>query len=180
MKKQTLIRKYAQGLVNALADEAEYRRVWNELESFAGLAESNVALRGALSNPFLSARKKKEIVREILEATGSGEKTVRLLLLIMDHGRMEMFPDIARAIPETWNERQGILTFEVSSAVPMSDAQKERLAAELRRIERKPVSLAFRIDAKILGGLSLRKGNIVYDASVEGDLMKLKEIILEG
>lgn len=180
MKKQTLIRKYAQGLVNALADEAEYRRVRNELESFARLAESNAALRGALSNPFLGAGKKKEIVREILEAAGGGGKTVRLILLIMDHGRMDSLPDIAGAIPEIWNERQGVLTFEVSSAVPLSDAQKERLEAELRRIERKPVSLAFRIDATILGGLSLRKGNIVYDISVEGDLMKLKEIILEG
>jgi len=180
MKKQTLIRKYAQGLVNALADEAEYHRVRNELEIFVGLAESHAALRGALSNPFLSARKKREIVREILEGAGDGGKTVRLILLIMDHGRMDSLSNIVGAIPEIWNERQGVLTFEVSSAVPLSEAQKERLAAELRRIERKPVSLAFRIDAKILGGLSLRKGNTVYDASVEGDLMKLKDIILEG
>jgi len=180
MKQKTLIRRYAQGLVNALADEAEYRRVRAELEGFTGLAESHATLRALLSNPFLGARKKKEIIREILEATGSDGKTIRLILLIMDRGRMDLLPDIGKAIPEIWNERQGVLTFEVSSVVPLSDVQKERLEVELRRIERKPVSLAFRIDPKLLGGLSLKKGNIVYDASIEGDLMKLKEIIREG
>jgi F-type H+-transporting ATPase subunit delta len=98
----------------------------------------------------------------------------------VEHGRLEFLPDIVAAAPAAWNERQGVLTFEVSSVVPLTEKQKDRLKIELERLERKPVSLAFQADPAIIGGLSLRKGNIVYDVSVEGDLLKLKEKIQEG
>ncbi|HEX2694263.1 MAG TPA: F0F1 ATP synthase subunit delta, partial [Acidobacteriota bacterium] len=67
-----------------------------------------------------------------------------------------------------------------SSAVPLTDDQKVRLTATLESLERKPVSLGYRIDPGIIGGLALRKGNVVYDVSVEGDLLRLKEKITEG
>jgi F-type H+-transporting ATPase subunit delta len=82
--------------------------------------------------------------------------------------------------PEAWNERQGIATLEVASVVPLTDGQKARLEAALERLEGRPVSLDYRIDPEIIGGLALRKGNVVYDVSVEGDLSRLKEIIIEG
>jgi F-type H+-transporting ATPase subunit delta len=180
MKNPTLVRKYTQGFVAAMADEAEFRRVLGELESFAGLVAAREDLRRALANPFLNARKRAGIVREVLERSGAGEKTVRLILLLAEHGRLKILPEIAAAAPEAWNARRGIATLEVSSVVPLTDDQKVRLEATLERLEGKPVSLGYRIDPGIIGGLALRKGNVVYDVSVEGDLQRLKEIITEG
>jgi len=68
----------------------------------------------------------------------------------------------------------------VASAVPLSEAQKKRLAAELERLEKAPVRLTFRLDASVLAGLSVRKGNLVYDASLKGSLDRLRAQILEG
>jgi len=180
MKNQLLAKKYTRGLVGALKDEAEFRRVQGEIEGFAGLMRSREELRGALANPLLNARKKVGIVRDILDRMGCLDKTIRFLSLVVQHGRLEILPEIAAAAPAAWNERQGVLTFEVSSVVPLTEKQKDRLKAELERLERKPVSLAFQADPAIIGGLSLRKGNVVYDVSVEGDLLKLKEKIQEG
>jgi len=175
-----LVKKYTQGLVGALKDEAEFRRVQGEIEGFAGLMRSREDFRGALVNPFLKAQKKAEIVREILGRMGCLIKTIRFLSLVVRHGRLEFLPDIMAAAPAAWNERQGVLTFEVSSVVPLTEKQKDRLKAELERLEKKPVSLAFQADPAIIGGLSLKKGNVVYDVSVEGALLKLKEKIQEG
>jgi len=180
MKNQLLVKKYTRGLAGALKDEAEFRRVQGEIEGFAGLMRSREELRGVLANPFLKARKKAGIVRDIVGRMGCLDKTTRFLSLVVEHGRLEFLPDIVAAAPAAWNERQGVLTFEVSSVVPLTEKQKDRLKVELERLERKPVSLAFQADPAIIGGLSLRKGNIVYDVSVEGDLLKLKEKIQEG
>jgi F-type H+-transporting ATPase subunit delta len=180
MKNPALVRKYTQGLVAAMADEAEFRRVLGELQGFAGLIAGREDLRRALTNPFLNARKRAGIAREVLERGGAGAKTVRLILLLAEHGRLELLPEIAAAAPESWNERRGISTLEVSSAVPLTDDQRVRLTATLERLERRPVSLGYRIDPGIIGGLALRKGNVVYDVSVEGDLLRLKEKITEG
>jgi F-type H+-transporting ATPase subunit delta len=180
MKNPTLVRKYTEGLVAAMADEAEFRRVLGEIEGFAALVAGRDNLRRALENPFLKPRMRAGIVGEVLERTGAGAKTVRFLLLLVEHGRLEILPDIAAAAPEAWNERRGIATLEVASVVPLTDGQKVRLEAVLERLEGRPVSLGYRIDPEIIGGLALRKGNVVYDVSVEGDLMRLKEKITEG
>jgi F-type H+-transporting ATPase subunit delta len=180
MKNPTLVRKYTQGLVAALADEAEFRRALGELEGFAGLVTGREDLRRALANPFLNISKRAGIAREVLERAGAGAKTVRFILLLAEHGRLELLPEIVAGAPEAWNERRGIATLEVASVVPLTDDQKVRLEAVLERREGKPVSLGYRIDPGIIGGLALRKGNVVYDVSVEGDLLRLKEKITEG
>jgi F-type H+-transporting ATPase subunit delta len=180
MKNQLLVKKYTQGLVGALEDETEFRRVQGEIEGLLGLMRSRDDLRRVLSNPFLNARKKAGIVRGIAGRMGWLDKTIRFLSLVVEHGRLEILPDIAAAVPAAWNERQGVLTFEVSSVVPLTEEQKDRLKAELERLEKKPVSLDFQRDPELIGGLSLRKENIVYNVSVEGDLLRLKEKIQEG
>ena len=180
MKNPILAKKYTQGLVAALADGAEFRRVLRELEGFAGLVRSRDDLRRALANPFLNARKRAGIVREVLARASALDKTVRLVILLVEHGRLELLPEIVADAPEAWDERRGVATLEVSSVVPLTDDQKVRLEAALERLEGRPVSLGYRIDPGIIGGLALRKGNIVYDASVAGDLLRLKEKITEG
>ena len=180
MKNLVLVKRYTHGLVNALKDDADFGRVQGDLENLIGVMESHEELRGVLANPFLNAKKKAGIVREILDKMSCGDKTLRLVALLVEHGRLELLKEIAGSVPEAWNERQGRLTFEVSSAFPMTDSQKERLNAELERLEGKPVRLVYRIDPEILGGLTLRRGHIIYDISVEGDLLKLKEKIQEG
>lgn len=180
MKDPTLVRRYARGLVAALADEAEFRRVAGEIEAFSALVRSRDDLRRAVTNPFLSLGRRTAIVREVLEGSGAHEKTVRLVLLLAEHGRLAILDDIAAQAPREWNERHGVSTLEVSSVVPLTDVQKARLTASLEHLEGRPVSLAFRIDPGLIGGLSLRKGNVVYDASVAGDLSRLKERITEG
>ncbi|MCJ7643702.1 MAG: ATP synthase F1 subunit delta [Candidatus Aminicenantes bacterium] len=180
MKNRLLVKKYTRGLVGALEGEAEFLRVQGEIEGFVGLMRSREDLRGALANPFLNARKKTGIVRDIVSRMGYLDKTTRFLSMVVQHGRLEILPEIAAGAPAAWNERKGVLTFEVSSVVPLTEEQKDRLKDELERLEGKPVSLAFEADPAIIGGLSLRKGNVVYDVSVEGDLLKLKEKIQEG
>ncbi len=59
--------------------------------------------------------------------------------------------------------------------MPLTDAQKARLAKGLEASEKKPVRLVARTDPAVGGGLAVRKGHIVYDASVEGQLSAIQE-----
>jgi len=83
-------------------------------------------------------------------------------------------------LPVVWNEKQGVLTFEVSSVVPLTAAQKEKLQRELELLEKSSVRLNFKIDPELIGGLYLRRANTAYDDSLRGHLTKLKEKISEG
>jgi F-type H+-transporting ATPase subunit delta len=179
MRSELLVKRYTDGLAAALPGESEYRTVFGEIEEFQGILQGYERLRVLLLRPFVSSTKKAGIVEEILQRQKYGDKTRRFLLLLIEHRRLGLLPEIIRTLPPRWKELHGIQTFEVLSVVPLADGQKKRLEEELSRLEKGPVSCSYAQNPEIIGGLFIRKGNRVYDASVKGGIERLKEIIGE-
>jgi F-type H+-transporting ATPase subunit delta len=175
MKNRALVKKYTDGLAYAVKDEGEYAAVSADVGAFLALFQTRQDLRRALTSPFVNARAKAAVLYEVLARAGTGPKATRFLKLLLEHKRMEILPDIAETLPESWAEKNGIVTYEAASAVPLADAQQERLRRDLEAREGKPVRLVLKVEPGLVGGLALRKGHIVYDASVEGELATLKE-----
>jgi len=180
MKSPILVKRYTQGLAGALKDESEYVAVSRELAEFQKLLSSHGVLKGTLASPFVAARKKAQVIRDVLARSGFTDKTSRFILLLLEHRRLDLLGDILETLPVVWNERRGVATFEVSSVVALADAQKKRLKAELERLEGRPVFLRYSIDPGLVAGFSLQRGNVIYDASLKGHLTKIKESISEG
>jgi F-type H+-transporting ATPase subunit delta len=179
VKDNVLIERYAEGLAGALKTEEEFAAVSGEVLTFAGFIETNPELRLALLQPFLDAAHKEQIINEIADRSDFTVKTRRLLLLLFERRRLDLLPEIARALPSRWKELRGIVTYEVRSAVPLNGGQKDKLEAELRALEKKQVSCRYVVDPAIIGGLHLRKGNMIYDVSLKGQLERFKEHIQE-
>jgi F-type H+-transporting ATPase subunit delta len=180
MKSRILVKRYTQGLVGALKDEPEYAAVSRELTEFRELVSGHGALRATLENPFVDARKKSEVIQDVLAGSGFTDKTSRFILLLLDHKRLGILGDVLGSLPVVWNESRDVATFEVSSVVPLAEDQKDRLKEELARLEGRPVYLRFSIDPGLVAGFSLRKGNIIYDASLRGHLERIRQKISEG
>ncbi|MGD9347810.1 MAG: ATP synthase F1 subunit delta [Candidatus Aminicenantes bacterium] len=180
MKNRVLVKRYSQGLVNAIHDEEEFAAIHKELRDFLKLIESQEQLKKALQSPFLPLKKKKDLLDEVLQRLSLRSKTARFISLSVDNGRLEFLPEILDFLPELWNEEKGISTFEVFSVVPLNEEQKEKLKGKLEGLEQRPVFLKYASDPSLVGGLSIRRGNIVYDVSIRGNLDRLKENIIEG
>jgi len=179
MRNPVLVRRYAEGLAAALKSEEEFALVQGELSAFAALLESHPKLGLVLLRPFLTTAKKTAIAREILEREGYAPKSRRFLLLLVQHRRLEILFPVVRDLPVIWRERQGVRSFEVRSVVPLTDAMRARLEDELRRLEGAPVRCSYGLDPELVGGLLVRKGNLVYDMSIRGQLDRLKAVISE-
>ncbi len=175
MRNLPLVKKYADGLARAVADSREFAAVGAEIDAFLRAFLSNGDLRRALVSPFVNSRRREAILDAVLPRVGTGPKASRFLKLLQHHKRMELLPDIVAALPEAWSDKQGVVTYEVASAVPLTAAQRDRLTRDLEASEGRPVRLVFKADPGLVGGLALRKGHIVYDASVEGELTALQE-----
>jgi len=203
VRKQVLTRRYTQGLVDAIESREEFQAVTKCLVEFQELMVLRPQFREALSSPFFPHSKRASIASEVLselyglsyppqsqageKASGSAgvgsspeAKAKRFLLLLVENERLEILNDILELFPVAWEKEHGVVSFEVSSVIELSGGQKERLAEKLRRLENKPVTLKFMINPSIVGGLSIRKGNILYDVSIAGSLAHLKEIICEN
>jgi F-type H+-transporting ATPase subunit delta len=175
MKSPALVKKYAQAFAQAVADEKEFAAVGAEVRAFLEVFLAHADFRRAVVSPFINARKRQALLATVLGRLGTGPKATRFLTLLQRHKRMELLPDIVAALPEAWSGRLGVVTYEVTSAVALTEAQEDRLARGLEAVEKKPVRLATRTDPAVLGGLAVRKGHIVYDASIEGELAAIRE-----
>jgi len=180
MKSHTLIRRYAQGFVQAVPDEAEFKDLIAELAGFAGLLAEGGKLHDALAKPFLPVKAKKEIVREVIASTSLRDKPARFIDLLLKHGRLGLLAEILKAMPELWNEKRGVTTFQVSSVIPLTEDQKKALSARLEKLERRPVHLEFTADPELIGGISLKIKHIVYDVSIRNHLLELRDKMIEG
>ena len=180
MKNLVLVKRYCHGLLGALHDEDEYGLLFSDLESFARLMKEQKELRAALTTPFLPASKKQKITHEILQRLSLQPKSVRFLQLLVENDRLGLLNDILELLPDLWNQARGVATFDVFSVVPLTPKQQRRLQDKLEDIEQGPVALKFRRDPSLIAGLSLRRGNMVYDVSLQGSLERLKEKIIEG
>ena len=180
MKNLILVKRYTQGLVGALRDEPEFISVHRELGRFQELVSTHGVLKDTLASPFVAARRKTQVIRDILAAAGFSDKTSRFILLLLGHNRLDLLGDIQEEFPVLWNERHGVATFEVSSVVALAETQKRRLVSALERLENRPVFLRYSIDPGLVAGFSLKIGNVVYDGSLRGHLAKIKERISKG
>jgi F-type H+-transporting ATPase subunit delta len=180
MKKRVLVKRYIQGFLKTIKDENEYEALSQELLGFHELLKVQDELRETLLSPFLPTGKKVELAEEILTKASYQGKNLRFILLLIENGRFELFPEMLESLHEFWNESKGVSTFEVTSVVPLTEDQKRKLTKKLEWLEKKPVFLKYREDPSLVGGISVQKGNIIFDASIRGNLERLKQIIIEG
>lgn len=180
MKTQTLVKRYANGMVGSIQDDKEFERIFEHLESFFNMMNSSQELSDVLLKPFIPKSKTEEVAEKLLNKAKADPKVIRFVLLLIDNERLHKLGDILKVLPEAWNEKKGLVTLEISTVVPLNKNQKNRLKKKLEKKEKKPVWLKYEIDPEIIGGLSIRKENTYFDVSVRGDLMKLREKIKQG
>ncbi len=180
MKVQALVKRYAQGLVAACREKDEWESILAELKEINHLFMSHRELKSLIENPFIPKTKKKIIIEEIINNLNLLPKVRRFLLLLNEHHRMNFLNDIVAYLPYAWMEEKGVAIFEVRSAVPLEKEEVDSLREKLAELEAAPVHLDLVVDPEILAGIRIRKGNVVYDASIKGQLNKIKEILSEG
>ncbi len=180
MKSQSLVKRYSQGLLNAIRSDNELRSLVSQLRDFERVLTHQKELRYLLARPFLPVSKKKEVAEAILKKAKVDAKASRFILLLIENERVEILRNVVEFLPDLWNEEQGIANFEVASVVPLTDSQKRKLQQKLEEIEKRPVALKYKSDSTLVGGLCIRKGNIVYDISLKGSLARLQEKIIKG
>lgn len=179
MENKVLIRRYSTGLVSAIHNRKEYQTVYSQLKKFTDFLYSTEELKNVLLSPFIPALKKKPILEEILKKNSWKVKVKRYLRLLLENNRLNLLPSIVEFLPQLWSELQGIQTFEVFSPVSLTENQKKKLKKTLQQIENKKVELKYKIDPQLIGGLYLKKKNIIYDVSLRGDLYRIRQKISE-
>ncbi|GIW87799.1 MAG: ATP synthase subunit delta [Isosphaeraceae bacterium] len=172
-------RAYAEALLNVADRQGKAEAIVEELEEFQeDVLDAHPRLADILRSPTLGVSEKDGVLVRLLEGRAD-ELTVRFLRLLNRNGRLELLGTILRQARELLNRRRKRRAVRVTSAVELSEDQRRELEARLReQMGTEPV-VEYEVDPALLGGLVVRVGDVLYDASVRGQLKRLRRRLVE-
>jgi F-type H+-transporting ATPase subunit delta len=152
------------------ADKAgELDDVEDELFRFGRIVAANTALRSALTDNAAVPSAKAELVSSLLGGKAKAV-TVALITALVTQPRGRSLESGLEEYSRLAAARRGRVVALVTTAVPMSDAQKERLAASLATLTGHPVHLNLDVDPAVLGGVRVQIGDEVIEGTIAGRL----------
>lgn len=174
-------RSYAKALFDLARERDQAEAVGRDLAEIAALVEREPALREVLGRPWIPAADK----RRVAEALGARLEVSPLardfLALVAARGRADRLGEMTRAYRGLLDEAAGRVRARVRSAVALTGADREALAARLGAVAGgKQVILEAEVDARLLGGFVAEIGSLIVDGSLDGQLAALRERLARG
>jgi F-type H+-transporting ATPase subunit delta len=126
-----------------------------------------------LQNPTITVERRQEAVTAVLAGQG-GPEAVNLARLLVESDRLDQVGDIAEDYSDLADEAAGRVRVTATTAVDLTEREKERLASDLSARLGKEVRLTARVDPRILGGLVVQTGDRIIDASLASRLHQLR------
>ena len=168
-------RVYAEALFEAGQDKGNLDELHEQLAQFADAVAGNRELQVFLFSPYLNSNDKKEGLRRAV--TGASPEFVNFLELLVEKGRMPDIFRIRREFDELWKKANRRLDVTVTSAIELDPSVVGKIGEEVERQTGEKVELSSEVDDGILGGIVLRVGNMVLDASIRTRLEKLRKSV---
>jgi ATP synthase F1 delta subunit len=128
-----------------------------------------------LFSPYLSSQDKKDGLARAV--TGAEPEFANFLELLVEKGRMPEIFRIRREYEELWKKANRRLDVTVTSAIELDPSVVGKIGEEVERQTGEKVELSSEVDDGILGGIVLRVGNMVLDASIRTRLEKLRKSV---
>ena len=179
MRDIRIAKPYAQALYDAAVEQDALDRIVGEANQIISLAQDSEDFEGFLTNPILSPQFKSEMFQQLLSET-IHPLTLNFLLLLASKQRERFLVAILQAFLELVDLKAGRVVAQVTSAVPLSDAQQADLVQQLSDYSGAEVRLELSEDSTIKGGIIVRLGDTVFDGSVATQLQRLRSLLARG
>ncbi|MFI4995515.1 MAG: F0F1 ATP synthase subunit delta [Hyphomicrobiales bacterium] len=171
--------RYAAALFELACERGEGQSVSGDLERFASAMEESQDLTRLVKSPVLTAEQKLAAIGAILDRMGIGEVAGNFICLVTKKRRLFAISAMIRAYEALLAERKGIVPAEVTVAEAMPDAMLADLREALAKTAGKEVALAVKINPDIIGGMVVKLGHRMIDASLKTKLNALRVAMRE-
>ncbi len=169
---EEIARIYARSLFEAAEDRGKVDEIRAELSQFTAAVADNRDLSLFLYSPYFSADEKRDGVKKVVE--GASPEFANFLDLLVEKHRTALLPRIEVNYEKYWAEHNKLLPVTVTSAVELPQETIDKIRSSLEQQTGRKVELTGRIDDDVVGGIVLQVGNRVLDASIRGNLDRLR------
>ena len=174
--KGSVEKNYAQALFELAEEENCLNSVYEEIDGLEEIVSENPELVKLLTAPTMSGEERQDVLDRTFKGRIS-EITFNFLCVMTMKGRFASFCAAADFFRDKYNEYANVAEITVTTAIPLSDAQRDKLTAKWSSLYKKKVIVNEVVDGSILGGMIVRYGNTLLDGSVKSRLEGIKESI---
>jgi F-type H+-transporting ATPase subunit delta len=164
---------YSRALFEVAQEHGVLDRVHEELGEFTDALSRNRDLQVFFFSPYFSSEEKKAGVERVV--ADADERLVHFLMLLAERHRMPVLFRIRRGFDALWAEENRLLAVTVTSAVELDRGLVEDIGSRIEEQTGRRVELSSNVEPEVLGGLVVRVGNMVLDASVRNRLEQLRK-----
>jgi len=166
--------RYALALFDLAGETGHFAAVEADLKSLKAMRAESRDLHILLASPAFSAEDKAKGLAAIAARAKFNATTVKFLGLLAANGRASALPAVIASFEKLAAEKRGAISAEVTTAIELTAAQARGVAAALRQALGKDPEIETRVDPAILGGIKVKVGSRLFDASLKSKLDSLK------
>jgi F-type H+-transporting ATPase subunit delta len=169
---------YARSLFEVAKEHDKLDVVREQLGEFADALAENRELSVFFFSPYFSTEEKRDgLTRVVVDAD---ETVVNFLELLIEKHRMPVLFRIRRVYDTLWERENKVLPVEITSAVELDEQTVKGIGERIGERTGQHVELTARVEPDILGGVVLRVGNQILDASIRNRLERLRRHVARG
>lgn len=169
---------YARALFEVALDQDKLDQIHEQLGQFADAMDESLDFRRFFFSPYFSTDEKKEALGKVVK--GADESFMNFLEALLERHRMPVIFRIRARFEQLWEEEHKLLPVQVTSAVELDKSTIKQIGERIGEQVGREVDLSSNVDPEILGGLVLRVGNFVLDASIRNRLEQLRKQVAQG
>lgn len=169
-----LAERYAAALFDLADERKELDAVASDLQSLRAILRESGDFRRLIRSPVLSREEQGKAVAALGGTMGLSPLTRNFLGLLAQNRRLFALPEMIEGYLRQLAERRGEVTAEVLSAQDLSPAQREAVNEQLRKVVGRKVAVDIQVDPSLLGGLVVKVGSRMIDASLKSKLHRLQ------
>ena len=164
---------YARSLFEVAKEKGKLDDVREQVGAFADALNDSRELQVFFFSPYFSTTEKQDGLDRAV--TGADEIVVNFLKLLIENHRMPVIFRLRRAFDELWLQENKLLPVSITSAVELDKGTVSSIGDKIAEQTGREVQLSTTVDPDVLGGLVVRVGNTVLDASVQHRLERLRK-----
>jgi F-type H+-transporting ATPase subunit delta len=169
---------WARALFEVASEHDLLDEVREQLGAFAAALDENRDLAVFFFSPYFSTEEKKDgLERTVIDAQ---PVLMNFLEALIERHRMPAIFRIRSRYDELWEDERDLLPVEVTSATALDKATVASIGERIGAQTKRTVELSSRVDPDILGGIVLRVGNLILDASIRNRLEQLRKQVAQA
>ena len=169
---------YARSLFEVATERDKLDLVREQIGQFADALNDSRELQTFLFSPYFSTEEKKAgLAKAVIDADDIVDNFFALLL---ENHRMPAIFRVRREYDRLWEEANRLLPVEITSAVELDPSVAERIGDEIGRQTGRTVELTSSVDPDVIGGIVVRVGNSIIDASIRTRLENLRKQVAKA